>query len=263
MAKKARRHACGALGLGLILAGAPAAALAQDEAHFASSCGGTSSIAVPAPLPHVAEALRTRKSLRILVIGAPVDIGRATSKSYPIMLEGLLERALAGIDVRIENRPVSGEIVADAFERIRTEIALSRPDLLIWQVGANDILAHVPPEEYESTLEDGLRWVKDNSVDVLLVGFAANRWLPDDREARAIRAATLRAAKAENALYLRRSAARRLTARARRRIEQGGEPLSAEMGYDCLAEQVAQALAANLVLRRVRPAAPGPKAGPK
>jgi acyl-CoA thioesterase-1 len=244
----------------LILVGAPAAALAQEEANPASACGAASSaFAAPAPLPHVAHALRTSKRLRILVIGAPVDVGRAASKSYPVMLEGLLERALAGIDVQIDNRPVSGEIAADAIERIRTEIALSRPDLLIWQVGANDVLAHVPPEEYESVLDDGVRWVKDNGVDVLLVGFAVNRWLQDDPEARAIRAATLRVAKAENAPYLRRSQAKQLAARAQSRVEQGGEPFSAEMGYDCLAEQVAHALAANLVLRRVRPAAPGPK----
>ncbi len=244
----------------MILAGAPAAALAQEEANPASACDAASSaLAARAPLPRVAHALRTSKRLHILVIGAPVDVGRATSKSYPIMLEDLLERALAGIDVQIENRPVSGEIVADAIERIRTEIALSRPDLLIWQVGANDVLAQVPPEEYESTLEDGVRWVKDNGVDVLLVGFAANRWLQDDQEARAIRAATLRVAKAENVPYLRRREAKQLAARARSRVEQGVEPFSAEMGYDCLAEQVAQALAANLVLRRVRPAAPGPK----
>ncbi len=170
------------------------------------------------------------------------------------MLESLLEKALAGIDVTIRNRPASGETVATAAERIRTEVAMARPDLLIWQVGANDALAHVPPGEYEENLRDGVRWAKENGVDVLLVGFEANPWLHDDQEVSAIREATSRVARSENVLYLRRYEAMQAIARTRSRVEQGDSPFNAEIGFDCMAEQVAQTLAANLVLRRTRPA---------
>lgn len=215
-------------------------------------------LASPAPLPHVVAALKSSRELHILAIGSPIGVGRGPRKSYPVVLENLLERALTGIDVTIVNRPVSGETVATASERIRTEIALSRPDLLVWQVGANDALARVPPEQYQEALHDGVRWVKENGVDVLLVGFEANPWLHDDSEVVSIREATGRVAKAEDVLYLRRFDAMQFLSRARGRVDQGDQPFPAEIGDDCMAELVAQALAANLVLRRTRPAAVEP-----
>jgi hypothetical protein len=61
-------------------------------------------------------------------------------------------------------------------------------------------------------------------------------------------------AQAQNVLYLRRYEAMQFVARTRSRVEQGDNPFPAELGADCMAEQVAKALAANLVLRRTRPA---------
>jgi lysophospholipase L1-like esterase len=245
------------MGLCAFLATAPA--LAQDagkpDAKPAARCDVPSdSLAAPAPLPHVAAALKQRDKLNILIIGSSVGVGRGPRKSYPVALESLLERAIAGVDVIIVNRPVSGETVATSAERMRTEVALARPDLLIWQVGANDALAHVPPGSYEEELRGGVHWVKENGVDVLLVGFEANPWLHDDQEVLAVREATSRVAREENVLYLRRYEAMQFLARTRSRVEQGDEPFPAEIGYDCMAEQVAQALAANMVLRRTRPA---------
>jgi lysophospholipase L1-like esterase len=259
MAEKACRFARAAQILCVSMGLATSPALAQDagkpDAKPASRCDVPSdSLAAPAPLTHVAAALKQSQKLNILMIGSPVGVGRGPRKSYPVALESLLERAIAGVDVIIVNRPVSGETVATSAERMRTEVALARPDLLIWQVGANDALAHVPPESYEADLRDGVRWARENGVDVLLIGFEANPWLHDDQEVLAVREATSRVAKKENVLYLRRYEAMQFLARTRSRAEQGDEPFTAEIGYDCMAEQVAQALAANMVLRRTRPA---------
>ncbi|MBB4196304.1 lysophospholipase L1-like esterase [Rhodoblastus sphagnicola] len=212
------------------------------------------SLATPAPLPFVTAALaRADKKLRLLIIGAAGG-GRGARRSYPAMLESLLEKALNGIDVVVVNRPMSGETVGDARERIHTEFALQRPDLLIWQVGGNDALAHVDPGSYEDSLSDGVRWAKGAGADVLLVGFEANPWLHDESEVVAIREATRKVAAAENVFYVRRAEAVQVAARARARADLGDNPLPVETGGECLAAQVAQALAANLVLRRTRPA---------
>jgi lysophospholipase L1-like esterase len=264
MAQKARRFAratsgfCLNLGLGLAVGLSPATAQepgnAKPELGRASSCDvPTESLAAPAPLPNVAAAIKQTQKLQILTIGSPIGIGRGARKSYPAMLESLLEHAVVGLDVTIVNRPVSGETVSTSAERMRTEVALTRPNLLIWQVGANDALARVPPESFEDDLRENVRWARDNGVDVLLVGFEANPWLHDDREVSAIREAISRVAKGENVLYLRRYDAMQFLSRSRNRVEQGDTPMPAEIGYECMAEQVAQALAANLVLRRTRP----------
>jgi len=257
MAKKAGRGALAAFGVCLSLWVLCSPSHAQDGAKAASACDAPpDSLAAPAPLPRVAAVLKEGKEgkkLNILIIGSPVGLGRSPRKSYPAALESLLEHALAGIDVVIVNKPVSGEIAATAAERMRTEVALARPDLLIWQVGANDALQHVAPDEYRERLLDGVSWAKENGLDVLLVGFEANPWLHDNREAEAIREATSRVAQEENVLYLRRYEATQFVAGARSKIEQGADPFPPESGSECLAEQVAQALVANIVLRRTRP----------
>ena len=191
-----------------------------------------------------------------MLIGSPVGVSQSLHKPYPAALESLLENALVGVDVVVADRPVSGETAATAAERMRTEVALDRPDLLIWQVGANDALQFVAPEDYESIVREGVRWAKDNGIDVLLVGFETNPWLHDQSEAKAIREATRRVAQSENVLYLRRLEAMQFVAKTRKSAAEGGNPISLDAGYECLAEQVAQALVANMVLRRVRPAKP-------
>jgi acyl-CoA thioesterase I len=258
MAESARRVARAALGLGLILLASSAPASGQDGPKPASCEAPGESLASPAPLPHVAAALKKSEKLNILIIGSPVGASRSQHKSYPAALESLLEHALADVDVVIVNRPVSGEIAATAAERMRTEVALSRPDLLIWQVGANDALQNVSPHDYEEHLREGVRWARDNGLDVLLVGFESNPWLHDDREAAAIRDATRKVAQSENVLYLRRNEAMQFAAKTQSRVEQGNEPFTPQIGYDCLAEQVAQALVANMVLRRTRPTTADP-----
>jgi acyl-CoA thioesterase I len=235
-------------------AGAPVSA--QNAPRPASACDEpASALAAPAPLPHVAAALKGKK-VDILIIGSPIGMSQSLHKPFPAALESLLENALVGVDVVVSDRPVSGETAATASERMRTEVALERPDLLIWQVGANDALEFVAPEEYEAAVRAGVRWAKDNGIDVLLVGFETNPWLHDQSEAKAIREATRRVAQSENVLYLRRLEAMQFLAKTRKSVARGDNPFSLDAGYDCLAEQVAQALVANLVLRHVRPTKP-------
>ncbi|MCW2282869.1 hypothetical protein M2323_000634 [Rhodoblastus acidophilus] len=260
MAAKARRTRQGAgaiagRALTLLACLACAPAVAQD----AGRCEPVSeSLAAPAPLPRVTAALaRADKKLRLLIIGGPGSGGsRSARRSYPATLESLLEKALSGIDVVVVNRPMSGETAANALERIRTEMALQHPDLLIWQVGGGDILAHVAPWEFEQHLAEGVRWVKEAGADVLLVGFETNPYLHDDTEEAAIQEATRKVAAREGVFFIRRADALQVAARAKNRADQGDNPLPVETGGECLAAQVAQALAANLVLRRTRPTAP-------
>jgi lysophospholipase L1-like esterase len=212
-------------------------------------------LATPAPLPHVTAALtRPDKILRLLIIGGSGGGGRIARRSYPNTLEKLLEKALTGIDVIVVNRPMSGETAATAVDRIRTEMALQPPDLVIWQVGGGDALAQVSPSDYEQALEEGVRAVKSADADVVLVGFETNPWLHDEAEVTAIREATRKVAARESVFYIRRAEAVKVAARAKERADLGDNPLPVETGGQCLAEQVAQALAANLVLRHTRPA---------
>ena len=105
----------------------------------------------------------------------------------------MLEGALKGIDVVIINRGVSGELAADAALRMRNEVALDEPDLVLWQVGTNDALAYVPVDEFAATVKEQIDWLKAHKVDVVLVGL---QFAAADAARRALRRAARHAAQA-------------------------------------------------------------------
>ena len=125
---------------------APPAHAADAGALLARIAGSATHAQISeAPLPNVAAALQKRKKLKILAIGASATAGRRGRRGgYTEQIEDILEKAIKGLDVVIINRGVSGELAADAATRIRNEVALHEPDLVLWQVGTNDALAYVP-----------------------------------------------------------------------------------------------------------------------
>ena len=137
-----------ALAFELVLIFAPRAQEAARPAApppLSSACDvPAADIAAPVPLPNFAAALKERKSARILAIGSSSTAGvgaTSTGKTYPSQLEAILETALKGVDIQIVNRGVSGEVAEIAAERIPSEVAINKPDLVLWQLGTNDALA--------------------------------------------------------------------------------------------------------------------------
>lgn len=204
------------------------------------------------PLPNVAAALQKRKVIKILAIGASATIGRRGT--YTGQIEQILEQAVTGLDVVIINRGVSGELAADAVRRIKTEVALNAPDLVLWQVGTNDALAYVPIDELRDTIVEMIRWLKDHKVDVVLVGLQFVHREAQDDNYRTVRELIRSIAEQEKVVVVRRSEAMRLLTQA---ADSGGglfpeEFAKTEAGYACLAEYVSRAIALGAFGRGLR-----------
>jgi len=250
------------LGCGLVLISAVAAgSIAPPITRLPLSppCAAPDrDIAAPAALPHVAAALEKAKTLEILAIGSSSTAGAgATSrgKSYPARLESILEQALKGVDIEIVNRGVAGEVAEIAADRIRSEVAVKKPDLVLWQLGTNDALTRVPPEAFETEVRDLLRWLKDNNTDVVLIGQQYTSRLARDPSYAAIRAVLQRLAAEEKILYVRRYDAMRYIIEAHASLElmaRDNFHLN-DLGYQCMAEHVAHALIASLFIKPSRP----------
>src|SRR3984893_6327561 len=215
-------------------------------------------IAAPATLPNVTAALQKGEKVRILAIGSSSTLGYGASSkdmSYPAQLETILEHALKGVDVVILNRGVSGEMAEDTAERIRSEVALRNPDLVLWQLGTNDALARIPPQEFEDTVRSTIRWLKENRIDVVLVGVQYTTRLARDANYVAIRDSLQKIAAEENILYVRRYDAMRFIAQTRANLQlMAGDNFHLnDLGYQCMAEHVAHALIVSLFVKRVRP----------
>ena len=209
-------------------------------------------------MPNVAAALAQRKTLRILAFGAaPGRIG-AQGGGYTGLIEGMLERALKGIDVVMINRGVSGELAANAATRMKNEVALEEPDLVLWQVGTNDALAYVPADEFAATVKDQIAWLKAHKVDVVLVGLQFASEMLRDAHYKEIRDTLRKVAAEENVIVIRFFEAMQMMNQA---TAEGPGPVADEFtrdeaGYNCLAQYVARAITLGVFAKNMpkRPA---------
>ena len=89
----------------------------------------------------------------------------------------------------IVHRGVSGELAANAGARIKTEVALADPDLVLWQLGTADAFAQVPVADFHVAVSETIAWLKEHKIDVILVGLRYARSMAKDLHYQAMRAA--------------------------------------------------------------------------
>ncbi len=161
----------------LAFAVAAVAALAPVRAEEAAS--PSSQCDVPAylltsesSLAKVAAAVKDRKRLSVLVTGTrssslPGADGEAAA--YPARLQAILRERLSGVSVdlstSIQPRKTAEEI-APGFEKL---VAERKPDLVVWQTGTVDAIRTTDPEEFRTTLDEGISVLQKAGVDVVLV----------------------------------------------------------------------------------------------
>lgn len=250
-----------ALGLlGIMAAAAQDAAAPPSAPPLSPPCDvPNADIASPVSLPNVTAALSQGDRVRILAIGSSSTLGigaSSMSKSYPSDLEVILEHAIKGADVVMVNRGISGEMAEITAERIKSEVALRKPDLVLWQLGTNDALARVPLDEFEEAVRSTVRWLRENKIDVVLVGVQYTARLARDANYDAIRSRLQKIAASENILYVRRYDAMRFIAQRRANLQLWAADnfhLN-DLGYQCMAEHIAHAVIVSLFTDRARPA---------
>jgi acyl-CoA thioesterase I len=220
----------------------------------------SSKMAAPAPLPHFAEVLTRKTTIDIVAIGSSSTFGIGAStvdRTYPVQLQGILEKTFKGRDFYISNSGTSGEVAAETAKRVRNEVTLKRPDLVLWQVGTNDVLAGVPLQEFRDTVLSTIRWLKEHQIDVVLIDLQYSPATDKDARNKAFEQVIAEAAAAENVLLVRRYDAMRFLALTKWEGLVSGDGLHQnDLGYSCMAEHVAHAVVASAFSR-------GPSAAPK
>jgi lysophospholipase L1-like esterase len=152
---------------------------------------------------------------------------------------------MPGENFEVINLGVGGETAGKAVERIRRDIPKLSPDLVIWQVGTNDAINGAIVADYRSVVRDAVQFLKDRQFDVVLIGPQWTRKLAGNQAYVAVRDATAQVARDEGVtLVSRYDAMRKLAEASGREDFIGPDHLHMnDLGYRCLAEQVATALA--------------------
>ncbi|MPZ38707.1 MAG: SGNH/GDSL hydrolase family protein [Rhizobiales bacterium] len=215
---------------------------ATTPAPYSPECqSGSTEIVTATPLPNVAAALQKRRTVRILAIGN--SAGRRHG-GYTRHIERILQQVVKGADVVIINRGVSGELAANSALRIKNEVAMTSPDLVIWQVGTDDALAFVPLEELGETVQSTITWLKEHNVDVVLAGLQYVDRVAQDEYYHRVRKLLREIAAKEHVMIIRRYEAMQFIAAAQESGNGFGpdEFERTEAGYNCLAQYLASAI---------------------
>lgn len=211
-----------------------------------------------AKLRAVKTALREHRAIHVMTLGPAASPGLGLSTPYPVRLESELTKSFPGVEVDVEGRTISGEIATGATDRLHAVVAEVQPDLVVWQVGANDALARVPIEDFTRSLDETIEWVKSHDIDLVLVDPQYTASLADDAYYRDfVQAVRDAAARAKVPLVQRYEATRYLADSAKGSAK--GNALKdqfrlSDLSWRCMAEHVTRAITVSLL----EPDAPGP-----
>lgn len=142
-----------------------------------AACGGEAPQREPAPATErAADAVPVMGPERhILAFGNSLFAGYNVAKeeSYPARLEAALRAR--GIDARVANAGVSGDTTAAGLQRLAFTLDSQEqaPDLVILELGGNDLLRGLSPEETKANLAEMLDILRQRDIPVLLMGMRA------------------------------------------------------------------------------------------
>ncbi|MFN3865072.1 MAG: arylesterase [Erythrobacter sp.] len=146
-----------------------------------SACSDTADEAPPPPNAAAAgdEALPAIPVMgpqrRILAFGDSLFAGYGLdpAQSYPARLEAALRAR--GVNAKITNAGVSGDTSAAGLQRLAftLDAQSAKPDLFILELGGNDLLRGISPEETKANLGQMLEELKQRGIPVLLMGMRA------------------------------------------------------------------------------------------
>ncbi len=123
-------------------------------------------------LTHVTTAIKDRHRLDISVVGtgsSSLPGADGARFAYPARLEDALRQQLPGSDIKVTAHVQSNELTADMAAGLKKILADDKPALVIWQAGTVDALSGVEPEDFRTSLDEGVETIQAGNADVVLM----------------------------------------------------------------------------------------------
>ena len=126
----------------------------------------------PINLPHLRSALLHGEEAVIVALGSSSTLGVMASDrahSYPAVLQRTLSSSLADSHIAVINRGISGQDAREEVARLRADVMAIRPQVVVWQVGANGALRNSDPEQFRQRVIEGVHELQAAGSDVILM----------------------------------------------------------------------------------------------
>src|ERR1700722_18007976 len=207
-------------------------------------------------LPHLRAALEHRVEGLGVALGSSSTQGVMASDlahSYPALLQQLLSTGLPEAHIAVLNRGIGGQDATEELARLEADVIALRPQVVIWQVGANGALRNADPAIFRSTVSGGVHRLEAAGIDVVLMDNQQSPRLLAAPEESLLDQTLAQVAEDTGATLFSRRALMRSWAR-------NGEPLAEfiasdglhhnDHGYLCVAQSLAHAIISGLAPRQ-------------
>jgi lysophospholipase L1-like esterase len=130
-------------------------------------------LSLGAQLPRTAARLKDGERLLIVAIGSSSTVGLWVLRSaatYPEVMRQELVRLRSNAEIKVVNSGRIGDTIEGNVARFKRDVFSHRPDLVVWQLGTNDIAwgGH-PDAQLKNTVLQGVRMLKASGADIILM----------------------------------------------------------------------------------------------
>jgi acyl-CoA thioesterase I len=127
---------------------------------------------LPNRLPAIAAKLRRGETITVVAIGSSSTEGSDLPDrllAYPTQLQRQLVARFGPGTVQVLNKGRGGETMIETVARFSSDVAGEKPDLVIWQLGVNDIVRSLDMVVSERTIEDGMSQLRSVGAPIVLM----------------------------------------------------------------------------------------------
>jgi hypothetical protein len=143
------------------------AALAAEECEVPPSF-----LASDSDLTRVAKSIKSQHRLDIAVVGTGSSAlpGPDGEKfAYPARLQEALQRLLPGNDIKVVAYVQPRQTTAEMAAGLKKILAEEKPALVIWQAGTFDAVSGIDPDDFRTSLTEGVETINTAGADVDLM----------------------------------------------------------------------------------------------
>ncbi len=160
------------------------------------------------PLPLLQEKVDHGESIRIVALGSS-SVEGTPDMPRDQLFASVMERELARqmlTPVEVVNKGKGGETIPKMVDRIERDVLNLKPDLVVWQLGVNDVLQMDGVDGAITRMEAALETFRKARLPVVLVDLQVSPLVDRDRDAPTMQAAITEAGKKQGVMHFHRQA---------------------------------------------------------
>lgn len=146
----------------------PAPARSGAEACLAAN----QNLTLGAPLPRISARFKAGASIKVVAMGSSSTVGlwvMSAGATYPEVMRRELMRLRPNSQIEIINSGRVGDTIPGNIARFERDVLAAQPDLVIWQLGTNDVAWGGRADGLKAVISKGVQTLKASGADVILM----------------------------------------------------------------------------------------------